>query len=179
MADFPQLTLVTGGAASGKSRFAEALVVASGRRKVYVATAQAFDAEMAAKIARHRADRGELWRTIEAPLDLAGALGQEWSDEIVLVDCLTMWLSNHLLAENDPGAEADRLMAALDAVRVPVVLVTNEVGQGVVPDNALARRFRNAQGALNQRVAARADLVVGVMAGLPLVLKGVLPEGVR
>jgi adenosylcobinamide kinase/adenosylcobinamide-phosphate guanylyltransferase len=179
MRDFPDLTLVTGGAASGKSRFAERLVATAGRRKVYVATAEAFDAEMAAKIEKHRLDRGALWRTIEAPLDLVGALGEEWSDEIVLVDCLTLWLSNHLLADGDLGAEGDKLLAALGAMQVPVVLVSNEVGQGVVPDNALARRFRAAQGALNQRIARRADLVVAVMSGLPLVLKGSLPEGLE
>lgn len=176
MQDFPKLTLVTGGIASGKSRWAERLVEASGRKKVYVATAQAFDAEMEAKIARHREDRGELWRTIEAPLDLGAALGTSWQDEIVLVDCLTMWLSNRLLADNDPREEVPVLLRTLEAMTVPVVLVSNEVGSGGISENALARRFQSEQGWLNQRVAARADLVVGVLSGLPLALKGQIPE---
>ena len=175
MQGFPKLSLVTGGAASGKSRLAERLVDVSGRRKVYIATAQAFDAEMEIKIARHRNDRGALWRTIEAPLNLAEALDDPWSDEIILIDCLTMWLSNHLLAESDLGEQITALLAQLDALTVPVVLVTNEVGSSVVPQNPLARRFQSEQGHLNQRMAARADLVVAVMAGLPLVLKGDLP----
>lgn len=175
MQDFPRLTLVTGGAASGKSRFAEGLAQHSGRRKVYIATAQAFDAEMEIRIARHQKDRDDLWRTIEAPLDLTGALQGAWSDEVILIDCLTLWLSNHLLAENDPGAEAGRLLKTLDEMTVPVIAVSNEIGQSVVPDNPLARRFQNEQGYLNQRIARRADLVVAVMSGLPLPLKGQLP----
>ncbi len=177
MREFPRLTLVTGGAASGKSRFAEGLAQLSGRRKVYIATAQAFDAEMKIRIAKHQSDRDNLWRTIEAPFDLTGALKVAWSDEVILIDCLTLWLSNHLLAENDPGAEADKLLKTLNDMTVPVIAVSNEVGQCVVPDNALARQFQNAQGYLNQRFARRADLVVAVMSGLPLPLKGHLPEG--
>jgi len=176
MSVFPNLTLVTGGAASGKSRCAERLVAASGRRKVYIATAQAFDAEMEIKIARHRKDRGELWRTIEAPLDLTGALDGAWQDEIILVDCLTMWLSNHLLAENDPADATKHLLAQLEKTQIPIILVTNEVGASVVPDNALARRFQIEQGRLNQIMARHADLVIAVMSGLPLTLKGTLPE---
>jgi adenosylcobinamide kinase/adenosylcobinamide-phosphate guanylyltransferase len=172
----PRLTLTLGGAASGKSRFAENLIVASGLRPVYVATADARDGEMAAKISRHRERRGTIWRTLEAPFDLSGALAGPTPDEAVLVDCLTMWLTNHLLAGHDPAIECDRLVAALAACPAPVVAVTNEVGQGIVPENALSRRFREAQGALNQRVASEAGLVVAVMAGLPLALKGRLPE---
>jgi adenosylcobinamide kinase / adenosylcobinamide-phosphate guanylyltransferase len=173
----PNHTLVLGGAASGKSAFAERLVIGTGLLPVYVATAQAFDAEMAAKIARHRDARGQGWRTLEEPRDVARALSGVTGGEAVLIDCATLWLTNVILAEGDLQAEETAFMTALDACAAPVVIVSNETGQGIVPDDALARRFRNAQGALNQRLAARADLVVVVMAGLPLVLKGTLPEG--
>ena len=170
-----KLTLVLGGAASGKSHFAEGLVTASGRSRVYVATAQAYDTEMTDKIARHRALRGPDWRTIEEPLDLPAALASVQSDEAVLVDCATLWLTNLMLGNHDiPVAEA-ALMAAIEACRGSLVIVSNEVGKGIVPDNALARRFRNAQGALNRTLAGKAGLVVVVMAGLPLALKGQLP----
>jgi len=173
---FPKLTLVTGGASSGKSRLAERLVRASGRRRVYVATAQAFDDEMRARIARHQRDRGAGWRTIEAPLDLWRVLGQAQADEVWLVDCLTLWLSNHLLAENDVERESARLLETLGGIAAPVVLVSNEVGMSVVPDNPLARRFQSAQGRLNQQVGEMAELALAVMAGFPVVLKGRLPE---
>jgi len=170
-----RLTLVLGGAASGKSAFAEGLVRRTGLDPVYLATAEAHDDEMRAKLARHRARRDAAWRTIEAPRDLAPALGSVAAGEVVLLDCATMWLSNQMLAGNDlAGAEA-ALFAALDACAAPVVVVSNEVGLSVVPENALARRFQTAQGALNQRLAARAGLVVNVIAGLPMVLKGALP----
>ncbi|MBE0452752.1 bifunctional adenosylcobinamide kinase/adenosylcobinamide-phosphate guanylyltransferase [Roseovarius autotrophicus] len=171
----PRLTLVLGGAASGKSAFAEALVLRSGAAPVYLATAEAHDAEMRAKLARHRTRRGTAWRTVEAPRDLAPALGGMTGEEVVLLDCATMWLSNHLLAESDLAQAESALFAALDACHAPVVVVSNEVGLSVVPENALARRFRDAQGGLNQRLAARAGLVIMVAAGLPLVLKGTLP----
>ncbi len=173
--DLPNLTLILGGAASGKSAYAESLVSGSGRSRVYVATAQAFDDEMRAKLTRHRQIRGPGWRTIEAPLDLAPALGQASGQEAVLLDCITMWLSNHLLNEHDLEKAETALFSALDTCAAPVVVVANEVGLSVVPENALARRFREAQGRLNQRLAARADLVVNVIAGLPQVLKGNLP----
>ncbi|SEM11674.1 adenosylcobinamide kinase /adenosylcobinamide-phosphate guanylyltransferase [Roseovarius azorensis] len=173
--DLPHLTLILGGAASGKSAFAEGLVSGSGRARVYLATAQAFDDEMQAKLTLHRQTRGPGWRTIEAPLDLAPALGQASGQEAVLLDCITMWLSNHLLADHDPDMAQQALFAALDTCAAPVVMVSNEVGLSVVPENALARRFREAQGRINQRLAARADLVVNVIAGLPQVLKGHLP----
>ncbi len=171
----PALTLVVGGARSGKSAFAERLVTATARPRRYIATAEAWDDEMRDRIARHRADRGPGWLTIDAPLDLCTALAQARPEEAVLVDCATLWLTNHLLAEHDLPAETDRLTAALAACPAPVVVVSNEVGMGIVPDNALARRFRDAQGRLNQRLAAEAALVVTVMAGLPLPLKGTLP----
>ncbi len=169
------LSVVIGGARSGKSRFAEGLVRASGREKLYIATAEAWDDEMRARIAQHQADRGADWVTVNAPLALCDALAQVPADVVVLVDCATLWLSNHLLAEHDLGAESAALLAALAVCKSPVVVVTNEVGLSVVPDNALARAFRDAQGRLNQDLAAQAGLVVAVWAGLPLVLKGALP----
>ena len=170
----PPLTLVLGGAASGKSAWAERLIQAEVARPVYIATAQAFDAEMQAKIARHKVARGPDWITIEAPLDLAGALG--WHDDIpALVDCATLWLSNHLLADTDLDTLISPLLDALAARRAPVVIVSNEVGQGIVPDSALGRTFREAQGRLNIALAAESALVVQVIAGLPNVLKGTLP----
>jgi adenosylcobinamide kinase/adenosylcobinamide-phosphate guanylyltransferase len=167
--------LVIGGARSGKSAFAEGLMTGSGRPRRYIATAEAWDDEMRDRIARHRADRGTGWITVEAPLDLAAALAAVRAEEAVLVDCATLWLTNHLLADHDIAAETGRLLAALSACPAPVVIVTNETGWGIVPENALARRFRDEQGRLNQRLAAEADLVVAVMAGLPMVLKGRLP----
>jgi adenosylcobinamide kinase / adenosylcobinamide-phosphate guanylyltransferase len=171
----PKLSLIIGGARSGKSRLAERLVAGSGLPQTYIATAQAFDAEMRARIDAHLADRGEGWTTVEAPLDVAGAVSV--AAGVVLLDCATLWLSNHLLAEADIEAEVAGLLAALAVCGAPVVVVSNEVGWSIVPDNALARAFRDHQGRLNQRLAAEAELVVAVMAGLPLVLKGAWPEG--
>lgn len=168
----PPLTLVVGGARSGKSAFAEQLVTGSARPRRYIATAEAWDDEMRDRIARHRADRGAAWTTVEAPLDLATALAAARADEAVLVDCATLWLTNHLLADHDLAAETAGLLTALAACRAPVVIVSNETGWGIVPENALARRFRDEQGRLNQRLAAQAGLAVTVIAGLPLVLKG-------
>lgn len=172
----PSLSLITGGAASGKSVFAEGLVRGTGRNLVYVATAQAFDDEMREKLALHKDRRGLEWRTVEEPFDLGRALATIGGDTAVLVDCVTMWLSNHLLAQSDPTKVEAELMAGLERCEAPVVLVTNEVGHCVVPENALARQFRNAQGRLNQRLAAKAGLVVHVISGLPHVLKGELPQ---
>ena len=167
-----KLSLILGGASSGKSAFAETLVVNSGAPRVYVATAQAFDDEMHAKIAAHLAMRGDQWRTIETALGAADALAEVAQDEVVLLDCATMWLSNHLLADSDLELETQSLLLALENCLGRVVVVSNEVGLDVVPDNALARRFRDAQGKLNQQIAARADLVALVVAGLPMTLKG-------
>lgn len=167
------LTLVLGGARSGKSRHAEGLVRAAKLAKVYIATAEAWDDEMRDRIARHRADRGEGWTTREAPRDLAEAIRAEAGPgRAVLVDCLTLWLTNVMLAERDVKVEVDALLAALQGASGPVVLVSNETGLGIVPDNALARRFRDAQGTLNQRVAMIAARVDFIAAGLPLRLKG-------
>lgn len=171
----PPLTLVVGGARSGKSAFAERLIVATGRPRRYIATAEAWDDEMRERITRHRQDRGAAWATVEAPLDLAAALAEARAEEAVLVDCATLWLTNHLLADHDLIEESGRLLAALSACSAPVVIVTNETGWGIVPENALARRFRDEQGRLNQRLAAASALVVTVIAGLPMVLKGTLP----
>lgn len=173
----PALTLVLGAAASGKSAFAERLLVSTGRPMTYIATAEAFDEEMRVKIAAHQAQRGSGWTVVEAPLDLTAPLAAVEPGGAVLIDCATLWLTNHLMAEHDLITEESRLLRAIRTARAPVVVVSNEVGAGIVPENALARRFRAAQGGLNQSLAARADLVVAVMAGLPLVLKGRLPEG--
>lgn len=173
----PALTLVIGAARSGKSRFAETLARASALPRCYIATAQAFDAEMEARIAQHRLDRGADWHLIEAPLDLAGALHDVPEGYVTLVDCATLWLSNHLLADHDLAEEGTKLLAALAKTKGPVIIVSNEVGAGIVPADPLTRRFRDEQGRLNQRLAAQADLAVLVAAGLPLTLKGRLPEG--
>jgi adenosylcobinamide kinase/adenosylcobinamide-phosphate guanylyltransferase len=166
-----RLTLVLGGARSGKSRYAESLVTALPAPWIYVATAEARDAEMAERIAAHQARRGAGWRTLETPRDVVGALTAHGTTPL-LVDCLTLWLANAVLASADVDAEIERLEAALTQAAAPIVLVANEVGFGIVPDNALGRRFRDLQGVLNQRIAARADRVVLVVAGLPLTMKG-------
>ena len=171
----PKLSLVLGGASSGKSVFAEGLVRATGLNPVYVATAQIWDAEMADKVAAHKAQRGAGWRTVEEPLLIDRVLAGVTGAEAVLIDCATLWLTNLILSGADVAEAETQLFAALATCPAPVVIVSNEVGMGIVPDNALARRFRGAQGGLNRRLAARADLAVMVIAGLPLVLKGQLP----
>ena len=172
----PNVIFVLGGAASGKSRYAESIVARFDRAPIYLATAQVFDAEMADKVAQHRLQRGPGWTTIEEPLDIAPALLDAPSDAVVLLDCATLWLTNVLLADQDTDEAAARLLQAIDAIACPIVIVSNEVGGGIVPENAHARRFRNAQGRLNQQLAAHADLVVQVIAGLPRTLKGELPQ---
>lgn len=168
----PRLTLVLGGARSGKSRYAEEVLTKAPGPWIYLATAQVLDDEMLARIEHHRKRRGPDWRTVEAPLDLPAAIANHGQGgQPLLIDCLTLWLSNVLLAEMNIAAESERLVAALSAVEGPVVAVSNEVGSGIVPDNELARAFRDAQGQLNQRIAAVADHVVLVVAGLPLTLK--------
>jgi adenosylcobinamide kinase / adenosylcobinamide-phosphate guanylyltransferase len=167
------LTLVLGGARSGKSRYAESVITALPPPWVYVATAEAGDDEMAERIARHQARRGANWRVVETPHSVAAAL-QKSGTMPVLVDCLTLWLSNLILAGIDIEAETAHLEIALASAAAPVVLVANEVGSGIVPDHPLGRRFRDAQGILNQRIAALADRVVLVVAGLPMALKGSL-----
>lgn len=171
----PPCTLVLGGAASGKSAFAESLIIQSTTARVYLATARVWDSEMTDKVTAHKIQRGPGWTTIEAPMAVAEALHQVPAGAATLIDCATMWLTNQIMAEADLDAAQAALLAGLRAAPGPVVVVSNEVGQGIVPENPLARRFRNAQGKLNQALAAEADLVVAVMAGLPLVLKGELP----
>jgi adenosylcobinamide kinase/adenosylcobinamide-phosphate guanylyltransferase len=173
----PPVTLVLGGARSGKSTHAEKLVTASlhgapPQQAVYLATAQAGDLEMATRIVAHRARRGTNWTTIEEPLKLDEALASAAAHgQPVLVDCLTLWLSNVMLGGGDVDEAADDLVRALQGLAVPVVLVSNEVGLGVVPDTPLGRSFRDAQGRLNMRMAERADRVILLTAGLPLTLK--------
>jgi adenosyl cobinamide kinase/adenosyl cobinamide phosphate guanylyltransferase len=171
--ELARLTLVLGGARSGKSRHAERLISAMPPPWIYVATAEARDAEMAERIAAHQARRGIEWQTLECPHDLAGALDLARTGAM-LVDCLTLWLSNRLLAEADLEAEMAGLEQALMRRTSAIVLVANEVGLGIVPDNPLARRFRDLQGSLNQRMATIADHVVLMVAGLPLSVKGIV-----
>ena len=174
-ASLPKLTLVLGGARSGKSAYAEKLITAAlppGGRAVYLATAEALDSEMVARIAAHRARRGAAWITREAPIDLAGALVAESAPtRPVLVDCLTLWLANLLQAGRDPVQETTALARSLARAAGPIVVVSNEVGFGIVPDNALARDFRDHSGRLHQTIASSADRVVLIAAGLPLLLK--------
>ncbi len=172
----PLRTLVLGGARSGKSEFAERLVESSNHQMTFIATAQALDGEMRNRIEEHRKRRGTSWRTIEEPLDVAYVLDDLDEGEVALLDCLTIWLSNQMLSGGAIRDGVDRLMLALERCRAPVVVVSNEVGQGIVPEDPLSRRFRDEQGRLNQRLAGRCGLVVLISAGLPLVLKGTLPE---
>lgn len=171
----PSLTLVIGGARSGKSQLAEGLVTGSGLPRHYIATAEAWDDEMATRIAQHQTLRGPNWTTWSAPRDVDQVLAQVPASHVVLLDCATLWLTNHLLADADIAAKSAALLRALATCAAPVVVVSNEVGWGIVPENALARAFRDHQGRLNQQIAAQADLVIGVMAGLPMVLKGAMP----
>jgi adenosylcobinamide kinase / adenosylcobinamide-phosphate guanylyltransferase len=164
--------LVLGGARSGKSRYAETRIRAAGGPCVYIATAQAFDDEMAERIAHHREDRGPDWRTVEAPIDLPQAISAErGTGTAVLVDCLTLWATNLLLGEKDIAEATARLLSALRSHASPIALVSNEVGLGIVPDNPLSRRFRDVAGRMNQAVAAEVDEVQFIAAGLPLALK--------
>lgn len=167
-------TLVLGGARSGKSAHAEQLARETGLKRVYIATAQAFDDEMRERITRHQADRSaDGWHTIEEPIGVAAVIVREARpDTVLLVDCLTLWLSNIMLGERDVGRMQTALLSILEAAKGPVVLVSNEVGMGIVPETKLGRDFRDAQGRLNQAVAAIASRVIFVAAGLPLVLKG-------
>jgi adenosylcobinamide kinase/adenosylcobinamide-phosphate guanylyltransferase len=167
------IVLVLGGARSGKSAYAERLVAASGLEAIYVATAAPGDTEMAERIAEHRKRRGPAWRTVEAPVNLESALAEEAGEgRAVLVDCLTLWLSNLMFADANVEKRGAKLAETARNVAGLRVFVSNEVGLGLVPETPLGRRFRDAQGRLNQAMAAVADHVVFMAAGLPLVLKG-------
>ena len=168
----PAVTFVLGGARSGKSMWAEQHVLATGLARVYLATAEAHDEEMRQRIAIHRARRDEHWTTVEAPLDLADALTvHAGKGRAVLVDCLTLWLSNLMAAERDIAKESEALCRVLGTIAGHVTVISNEVGHGIVPDNALARAYRDHAGLLHQQVAASAGSVVFVTAGLAQVLK--------
>lgn len=167
------LTFVLGGARSGKTSLAlrEALARPATRR-IMIATAEALDAEMSERIARHQAERGADWITVEAPRGLAGAVAELTAGEVAVIDCLTLWISNLMLDEADVGAAVSDLVEVLAASPAELIVISNEVGQGIVPDNALARRFRDEAGWAHQAVAAAADRVVFVTAGLGQTLKG-------
>jgi len=179
MAQFPHISLVLGGARSGKSLFAENLAElmssAMSMPKIYMATAQAGDDEMAARIDQHRKRRGPDWSTLEAPLKLSEEIAAQAEGSIILVDCIALWLTNLLLSGADIESETDRLVEASMASKAHLIFVSNEVGDGIVPENALARRFRDEAGHTNQKLAAAADYVALVTAGLPLDIKGRRP----
>ncbi|MCV2867760.1 bifunctional adenosylcobinamide kinase/adenosylcobinamide-phosphate guanylyltransferase [Defluviimonas sp. WL0002] len=163
--------LITGGARSGKSGIAETIALSLAPRAVYIATAEVRDQEMASRVALHQERRGEEWSTLAEPLDLAGALAATDGQGPRLVDCLTLWLTNLMLGGHDWRAAGRALAEALPAQTDPVIFVTNEVGSGIVPDNALAREFRDAAGLLNQWIAAASDEVILAVSGLPLKVK--------
>ena len=176
----PGVTLVLGGARSGKSRFAESLVLEHGAQCVYVATAEPVDDEMARRVEAHRARRGQAWRTVEAPIELTRAIGREGTPRAcLLVDCLTVWLGNLMHHGRDVDAAASALLESLAAAPGPLVLVANEVGLGIVPDNAMARAFRDHAGRLNQAVARMSGSVHFVAAGIPVTIKGPRRQGAR
>jgi adenosylcobinamide kinase/adenosylcobinamide-phosphate guanylyltransferase len=172
--------LVLGGARSGKSAYAQGLAEKFGSERLYLATAEAGDEEMAARIARHRTDRGPGWATLEEPLEVARALGAEARPgRVVVVDCLTLWLSNVMLAGRDPGQAVAGLVQAIGRLAGPAILVSNEVGLGIVPEHRLGREFRDWQGRANREIAAACDATVFIAAGLPLQLKPAPALGVR
>jgi adenosylcobinamide kinase / adenosylcobinamide-phosphate guanylyltransferase len=164
--------LILGGARSGKSAYAQTLAETHSSERIYLATGMPGDEEMAARIARHRADRGSGWTTLEEPLEIASTLaGQARPGRVMLVDCLTLWLSNLMLAGRSPGAEIVALGEAIHSLAGPAIVVSNEVGMGIVPDNRLGREFRDWQGRANREIAGACDAVIFVAAGLPVQLK--------
>ncbi len=176
------VTLIIGGARSGKSAHGEALIedcrAGDGAKPLYIATAEAGDGEMAARIRQHKRRRADRWETLEEPLEIARALEANGRpDRAILVDCLTLWLSNLMGKGRDIAVETARLLEALDNLEGPVVLIANEVGLGIVPESALARQFRDQAGTLNQAVARRAERVVFIAAGLPMTIKDAAPRG--
>jgi adenosylcobinamide kinase/adenosylcobinamide-phosphate guanylyltransferase len=169
----PGITFVLGGARSGKSHFAEQLITDCGLERHYVATGRAWDQEMRDRIAQHRVDRGDLWTTHEEPLDLVGCLSSiDGENRAILLDCLTLWVTNLMMEERDMAAEFAALTTFFSGARARIVLVSNEVGLGIVPENRMARDFRDHAGRLHQMIAASAAEVYFVAAGLPLKLKG-------
>lgn len=167
----PKLSIIIGAAASGKSAFAESLFDTHSGQRTYLATAQSFDTEMESKIIRHREMRGGGWKTIERPIDIAPVFQNARPNDAILLDCATLWLSNLLLEGGDILNAKETLLNSLATCVAPVVIVTNEVGAGIVPEHAISRTFREEQGRLNQHLAAVADYVALVVAGIPLVLK--------
>lgn len=164
--------LVLGGARSGKSRYAQTRAESLGLKQIYVATAQAFDREMNDRISRHRADRDARWETIEAPIEVARALRERSArDTVMLVDCLTLWTTNLILGDYGVAEATQALVEAVADARGPIILVANEVGYGIVPENALARRFRDEAGVINQQVAAAVGEVQLVVAAIPISIK--------
>ena len=166
-----KVRLVLGGAESGKSRFAENLIIQSGRPRRYIATAQGWDNEMKKKIADHQAQRGFDWITCEAPIDIVEAIQAAGINEIILLDCITLWLTNLMMAEHNIEAYSKILLDALSKPPCPIVIVSNEVGQGITPNNSMSRAFLKYQANINQRLAALAQQVFFITAGLPHMLK--------
>ena len=167
-----KLTLVLGGAASGKSKYAESIIRQSGKNPVYLATSQPFDDEMQAKVTAHRQQRGDGWDTIEEPINISKVLDSVNETQAVLIDCATLWLGNLMHYDHDTDAAFDDLVAACRRCAAPVVIVSNELGMGLVPETSMGRKFRNLHGKMNQQIAAAADTVLFVAAGLPMTLKG-------
>jgi len=170
-----EVTLVLGGCKSGKSRHALALAEEKEGNRLFLATCMPADDEMKARVARHKAERKDTWKTIDVPLHLCGSVAAHGNEgNVLLVDCLTLWISNLLMEFGEAApveSQVERLAAALDLVSCPVVLVSNEVGAGIVPENSLARLFRDIAGIANQKIAAAADRVVWMVAGLPVGVK--------
>lgn len=172
-----QITLILGGTRSGKSSFAQALAEKNEKSLVYIATAEAFDQEMTDRIERHQQDRGPAWQTVEESHDIAAVIAAHSSSQAtLLIDCLTIWLSNLMLADSDVEAALEKLIDTLKAAPGSVILVSNEVGSGIVPESPLGRKFRDESGRMNQRLAAISDNVALIVAGLPLWLKSCQTE---
>jgi adenosylcobinamide kinase / adenosylcobinamide-phosphate guanylyltransferase len=171
-----KITLVIGGCKSGKSRQALQLAGKSNSRRIFIATCVPFDAELKERVARHKEERDGTWTTVDVPIHLPEAISAHDTDNtVLLIDCLTLWINNLLMASEDQGfidEAVEKLMAALSEARCPVILVANEVGAGIVPENRLARLFRDVAGVANQRIAALADEVIYMVAGIPMIIKG-------
>ena len=166
------ITLILGGARCGKSAYAEKLAINNGRQKIYIATAELLDSEMQKRIALHQERRGEDWNTLEIPLALADAItSPDYKNSVILVDCLTLWLSNLLHYGWDVNTTTEKLAHSITQTEANIILVSNEVGQGIVPDNALARKFRDEAGILHQKIAAISTQVIWMVAGIPTIIK--------